>query len=134
MPNGIRIEDAAIAIPVDAVDPTDELKAIAERLDNWQPLDVHKWSDYPEVNNAVDALFEELRELSNFQGKRNLGKRHIKVIVLDLYAKWLADPERYVGYYRTKSEYQAQSRYNKLHITYITVSVVDALLELGYDT
>ena len=82
------------------------------------------------MNQAVDALFAEFRELPEFQGKQNLRKKHIKVTVLDLYAKWLADPERYTGYYRMKSAYRA-NRYNKLHISYITKSVVDALMELG---
>ncbi len=124
MPTKKRFADAAPASPAVA-EPKDERREKAERLDNWQPLDVHKWSDYPEVKNAVDALYAEFRELPKFQGKQYLRKKHIKVIVLDLYAKWLADPERYTGYYRMKSAYRA-NRYNKLHISYITKSVVDA--------
>ena len=30
-----------------------------EQLDYSRPLDVHKWSDYPEVNSFVDALWDE---------------------------------------------------------------------------
>ncbi len=132
MPNGIRIEDAAIATPVDAVESKDERKAKAERLANSQLLDVHKSSEYQDVNNAVNALYGELRELPEFKGNRDIRKKHIKVVVLDLYAKWLADPERYVSYHRMKTAYKAKSRYNEIHISYITVSIVDALRELDY--
>jgi len=31
----------------------------AEELDNSTFFDVHRWSDYPETNKAVDALLEE---------------------------------------------------------------------------
>ena len=130
MPTDKRIEGTAIAIPVDADESYDECKAKAERLANSQLLDVHKWSEYTDVNNAVDALYEELKELPEFKGNKNIGKKHIKVIILDLYAKWLADPERYVSYYRMRSKYQGKSRYNEIHISYITVSIVKVVASL----
>jgi hypothetical protein len=101
-------------------------------LDNSAVLDIHRASDFPQVNGAVDALYEKFRALTQFaRKKQHVLKRHIKLVVLNLYTTWLADPTRYVAYYRMKGMYLGHSRYNELYITYLTVAVVDALLELG---
>ncbi len=104
----------------------------AEELNNSQQLDVHKWSEYPEVNKAVNSIYEEFKALPEFTGKQNIQKKHIKVIVLDLYVKHLADPSRYTSYYRMKGKYKGANRYNKLHISFTSVSVIDQLETLGY--
>lgn len=101
-------------------------------LNNYEPLDVHRWSDYPEVNSLVDSLYEEFKQLPDFKGYRNIQKKHIKVVVLDLYVKWRTDPTMYVGYYRMKAHYKGEGRYNKLFISFTTVKVVDTLSALGY--
>ncbi|MBT4130930.1 MAG: hypothetical protein HON27_02565 [Candidatus Marinimicrobia bacterium] len=89
--------------------------AKAEELNNSELLDVHRWSSYQEVNNAVDYIYDEMTQLENFKGRPIARKRHIKVVILDLYVKWLTDPEMYVAYQRGSDAYQ-QGRYNKLHI------------------
>ena len=100
----------------------------AEALNNSRTLNVHRWSDFPEVDSLVDALYDDL----DCKGNKTLRKKHIKVVVLDLYAAWLADPDGYIAYHRSKNEYDSKSRYNKLHISYLTVAVVDALNNRGY--
>lgn len=107
-------------------------KQRAKELDNSRSLDVHKWSEHPEVNNAVDTLYEEFLELPEFKGKQGLQKKHIKVIVLDLYVRFLEDEEGYISFYRMKTMYKEKSRYNQLHITFISVAVIDNLEKLGY--
>ena len=109
----------------------DELIVKAEELNNSELLDVHRWSSYPEVNNAVDHIYEEMTQLDNFKGRPTARKRHIKVVILDLYVKWLTDPEMYVAYQRGSDAYQ-QGRYNKLHISKTTPLIVDDLVSLGY--
>lgn len=104
----------------------------AERLDNWGPFDVHRWSDYPEVNAAVNEIFRVLKTDPEFDGNDGLRKRHVKVLVLDLYAKWLTHPERYMGVYFKESEYRAKSRYNAIHVSKLTPKVVKALERHGY--
>jgi hypothetical protein len=106
----------------------------AKELDNSELFDVHLWSEHPEVNKAVDALYGELKKRPEFEGRNEkLRKKHVKVVILDLYVKWLADPKRYSSYYRQRTRYtDLDSRYNKLHISYLTVAVVDALERLGY--
>ena len=110
----------------------DNKQAKAEALGNYRLLDVHRWSDFPEVDNAVDAIYVDLCNDPDFGGNKTLRKKHIKVVVLDLYAAWLADPDRYIAYHRTNNQYDSKSRYNILKISYLTVSVVDALKDYGY--
>ena len=105
--------------------------AKAEELNNSELLDVHRWSSYQEVNNAVDYIYDEMTQLENFKGRPIARKRHIKVVILDLYVKWLTDPEMYVAYQRGSDAYQ-QGRYNKLHISKTTPLIVDDLISLGY--
>lgn len=112
----------------------DESKTKAEELNNSSLFDVHRWSDYPAVNNAVDALFTELKKDPAFSANLNITKKHIKVIILDLYVKWLTDPEMYSAYYRANNAYPSKKelRYNKLHISKKTPEIVDALVREGY--
>lgn len=109
-------------------------KEKAEALNNSALFDVHRWSDYPEANSAVDALYEELKELPDFKkGNVRLRKKHVKVVILDLYHKWLTDPMMYSAYHRNVKRYSdMDERYNKLHLSKLTIPIVDALVKLGY--
>jgi hypothetical protein len=104
----------------------------AAALDFSRPFDVHKWSDYPEVNKAVNALFDDLKGDPEFTGNDNLQKKHVKVVALDLYAAWLGHPEQYISLHRSPNAYTKDTRYNKLHISFLTVGVVDALERAEY--
>jgi len=102
------------------------------KYDNSKLLDVHKWSDYLEVNNAVNHIYGELKRIQGCKGNVELQKRHLRVIILDLWATWLEDKTKYIAYHRGKNQYKGNSRYNKLHISFKTVSIVDSLEKLGY--
>jgi len=106
-------------------------KEKAEALNNSRPFDVHRWSDFQEVNDAVDRLHEMLNGLEDFKGKKAATKRNVKTVVLDLYVAWLVDPTKYISYPRSKSSYK-QGRYNELHISFASVPIIDALEELGF--
>ncbi len=111
--------------------PFDNPAEKAEALGNSTRLDVHRWSNYPEVNKAVNAIYDDLRNDPAFGGNERLRKKHIKVVILDLYANWLANETRYIAYSRSKNDYKGKSRYNRLHISFLTVAVVDALHRRG---
>lgn len=112
----------------------------AIELDNSELFDVHKWSEYPQVNSIVDSLYSDLSTVPNFNKNQRLRKKHIKVIVLDLYVKWSQDPTKYISVYLRKAYYtELESRYNKIHISKLNIDVVKALhhekyieLELGH--
>lgn len=47
----------------------EEKKKKAEILDNWAPLDVHTWSEHPEVDKAVDIVYEEIKKDPSFKAR-----------------------------------------------------------------
>ena len=96
-------------------------------LNNSRPLDVHRWSDYPEVNSFVDVIHAE--HFSDIPHKKT--KTHLKVILLDLYLCWLEDEEKSLGVGMSNSFYNARSRYNSLHLSNHTIHVVYRLEERG---
>lgn len=102
----------------------------AERLNNSALFDVHRWSDHPEVNHVVNHVFELLKKTPAFRGKEKSLKKHLKVVLLDLYVKWQIDPSMYVAISRDRDRYKPGSRYNALHIGMMAVRVVDALQAL----
>jgi len=106
----------------------------AIELDNSELFDIHKWSDYPEVNSLVDKLFLELSsDLTLVKGNLKIRKKHLKTLVLDLYVKYLKDPAMYVSVYLAKWYYDnLESRYNKLHISKLTPIIIHALHDKGY--
>lgn len=106
-------------------------KAIA--LDHSELFDIHKWSEYPEVNAAVAHLFACIHANDpSIQAKK--GKRFLKIIILDLLAKYYADPTLYSAISRSKPHYsKLASRYNKLHFNYDSmIKVLNGLVELNY--
>lgn len=90
-------------------------------------LDVHRWSDHPEVTSLVDEVYQLLRQTGNAR----IRKRHLKVVLLDLYVNWWADPTLKTTYSRSPNSYNAGSIYNELHISRVTINVVDWLEESG---
>ena len=100
-----------------------------------RPLDVHRWSDHREINNLVNLVFEKFISL---KAKRNktIRKKHLKVVLLDLYVAWLNDPDLNIAVHMTTGAYsdgtvfkKGKSRYNELNIKVSTIEVVHRLLE-----
>ena len=103
------------------------------QLDYSRPLDVHKWSDYPEVNSFVDQIWDDFLAThfpdSTGRGKRPKGpkKQQFKVLLLDLYVAWKEDPDLLIGVSLRKGSYKVGSRYNRLHIS---EAIIDVILHL----
>ncbi|MCP4327170.1 MAG: hypothetical protein GY791_01875 [Alphaproteobacteria bacterium] len=94
-------------------------------LSNSVQFDVHTWSEYPEVNNFVDAIYD-----SYFQGRKiRIKKKHLKVLLLHLYATWCDDPSCVTACSRNNNDYAAGTRYNELHISRLTINVMNTLIE-----
>lgn len=67
----------------------DEAQQEAEALAFARPLDVHRWSEYPEANLFVDEVYARC-----VQGKRtDIERKHLKVVLLDLYVASLEHPD-----------------------------------------
>ena len=100
-------------------------------------LDVHRHSNYPEVNEFVDAFWKQ--HLASYFPEPTAGRKpkakpkaQFKVLFLDLYVAWLEDPDLCISIARGDENFDADSRYNKLHISKIIKRVSDALLEQGF--
>ncbi len=99
----------------------------SKELEHSRPFDVHTWSDHQEANEFVDLIHEKHFHSSPLSKIR---KKHLKVVLLDLYVKWREDPTLLTGIHRGRSHYLAGSRYNELHISYRVIAVIDRLVEL----
>jgi hypothetical protein len=107
-----------------------------KNIEHSRLLDVHRHSDYPEVNEFVDAFWKEylapyFKETPRGPKPKANPKAQFKVLFLDLYVAWLEDPELCISIARGDENFDADSRYNKLHISKIVKKVSDALLEQG---
>ena len=112
----------------------DDLPAI----DRWHslPLDVHKWSDHPEIKALTDRLYVEaevdgLDKLGNRKPKKT-GKGMLRVLLIDLYVKWLLDPAMATGFSKNKNSYKVKSRYNQVHVSEKIIQVEQRLFKAGY--
>ena len=106
----------------------------AQSLNHSVLFDVHRWSDYSEVNAAINHLFAILKHDALLSVQDKKGKKFLKIIVLDLLANWYRDHELYSAIYRKKSHYtDLKARYNKLFFKYdAMIKLLDALVELGF--
>jgi len=101
-------------------------------------LDVHRWSDYPELNQCLAVLATEIEGIEGRQRRRNdesqkRFKDAIRSIVLDLYVAWNAGPTSVVGVALGKDKFRRDSRYRALFLTYDTfIAAFDGLVGLGY--
>lgn len=101
-----------------------------------RPLDVHRWSDHPEVNGLVGTIWD--RVFGGDEGGRRPGPKAkarprdmLKVILLDLYVAWTTDPELSIGVNLNLRRWVAGSRYNALHLSRKTPDIIHRLAEVG---
>ena len=99
-----------------------------KRFLNARPLDVHTWSDHPEVNVFVNEIYSHL---SSIKGNQRINKKLLKVVLLDLYVAWCTDPELMIMFSRDNNSYRAKSRYNEIHISKKIRDIVDELVKEG---
>ena len=101
-----------------------------------RPLDVHCWSDNPEANLFVDAIYNS--HFWQIRENKRIKKKHLKVILLDLCVAWMNDPELSIAVHMSPSAYsdgtvftKGKSRYNELNIKVSTIDIVHRLNGAG---
>lgn len=99
----------------------------APNLDNSRPLDVHRWSDYPEVGQFFDAIHK--RHFKSVTGKRHV--QALKVLILDLYVCWAEDSRQYLAIPMSPKSYGAGSRFRSIFIDYKIIDLVHQAYERG---
>ena len=99
-------------------------------LNNSALLNVHLWSDYPEVNDFIWRIYTKF-----FEDKlKNVRQKHLKVVLLHLYVVWRDDPTYYTAVHLNERQYKAKSRYNSLFISRLTIPIVKELERLNLIT
>lgn len=98
-----------------------------------RPIDVHRWSDHPEVAGLVDRIWDEYLPSDKTSGpKPKTAFRHqLRVLVLDLYVAWLEDPELCIGVSMSSNYWDTSSRYNAIHISKKIIPIIRDLAEAG---
>ena len=103
-----------------------------------RPLDVHRWSDHPEIKVLTDGIWIEITEIDGLVAiptgnRKPLAPliKQLRVLLVDLYVAWLADSTLSIGISRNNNSYTPKSRYNGLHISKDLIKVVDALVAIG---
>ena len=90
-------------------------------------LDVHRWSEHPESNHFVNQIYDEWFVNDN----PSITKKHLKVILLDMYVGWKTHPGMTIGIPQSRAYYRAKSRYNAIHISSKAIMVTKRLVEAG---
>ena len=107
-------------------------------LNHSRALDVHIWSDHPELNLLVNELwsayFSDDLSINKKRGPKPKAakKTHLKTLLLDLYVCWLSDHTMYLAVHMSKSGWKANSRYNALHLSSKMIEVIKLLVELDF--
>jgi hypothetical protein len=102
-----------------------------------RPLDVHRWSNFPEVNTFIDELYNN--HIKDISENARIQKKHLKLVLLDLFIAWIDDPELNIGVHMHEGAYSdgtifniGKSRYNELNIKVSTIKVIHRLRDLGF--
>lgn len=98
-----------------------------------RPLDVHRWSEHPEVAGLTDAVWEEYVAIVQKSGpKPKTAFRHqLRVLLLDLYIAWLTDPTLSIGVSMSSNYWDTSSRYNAIHLSKKIIPIIQTLHENG---
>ncbi|MEQ9071545.1 MAG: hypothetical protein RLO18_32720, partial [Gimesia chilikensis] len=103
-----------------------------------RPLDVHRWADYPELNDCLSGLMTQIDTLGLRQRARKAEstkrlRNAVRSLVLDLYVAWKTDPQIEVGVSLSNRAFTQKSRYRALFLKYEGFTTAyRGLKELGY--
>ncbi|NIZ63510.1 hypothetical protein DL239_21370, partial [Sedimentitalea sp. CY04] len=105
--------------------------------DPWhsRPIDVHRWSEHPEVKEFVGRIWDKYlpAEVVGKSGPKPkmAFRKQLRVLILDLYVAWLDDPELCIGVKLDVNAWKTGSRYNALHLSKKMIPIIYALCEAG---
>ena len=103
-----------------------------------RPIDVHRWSDHPEVAKLVEGIWSE--HFGDYAAKEEVKagakakRKHrdqLRVVILDLYVAWQTDPDLSIGVHMSMNAWDTNSRYNALHMSKIIPELIHRLSEVG---
>ena len=103
------------------------------KLDNSRLLDVWIWSNKPEVKSSTDFIVSKLKkEFPSGYTEKNI-KKHLRVILTDLFVAHKNNPKLYISFSRDIKAYRGPLRFAKVFLNYrYVIWVTDYLNENGY--
>lgn len=114
-----------------------EEQLLKKALQDAFPLQVHRKTDYPPMNDQLSGIFSELKQLRKANNKQIRKaarvKKHLDVVILDLWiaANYSDNSWRMISLNR--NDYTKDTRYRKVYLKYDLLNgVVNDLLSLGY--
>jgi hypothetical protein len=103
-----------------------------------RPFDVHRWSEYPEVDFFIDQLWllygsSTTESVKTLRGRpvRAPKRYQLKGLLLDIYVCWCEDPSQYIGIHANNSKW-SRGRYRALHLSKSILTLLKWLVDEGY--
>ena len=104
----------------------------AEEIEYSRRLDVWKWGDFPEINDLVQNIFETYyADLHTRKDAIQRAKKHLKVLLIDLYVAFIDDPKLMIGLPMHPDAYSERSNWRSIHITSMIIGIVNRAVEVG---
>jgi hypothetical protein len=104
---------------------------------NSRPLDVHRWSEHPEVEGFVAPLwlrYEAAQPIATYgiRGRptKRIKRDNMKVLLIDFYVCWCEDPTRYIGISANRNHW-SKGRYKAIHLSATILDVLNWLVAEG---
>ena len=86
-------------------------------------LDIHLTTNHFEIKNLVDVLYNKYFNIRN----KEIIKRHLKVLLLNLYIAWNTDPKLEIVVYTVPNSYKLVKRYNQAYTIRTFIEVLTIL-------
>ncbi len=122
-----------IDFDISVMEVSDDSTLLFQKLLYSKPLDVHKWSEYPEVKSVAQCVYDEFLDMGIIKNKNVKLLKVLRELLIDLWSNYQADPDLYTAVSLNKENYKAKSRYASLYISYRPLcAAVRGLTALGY--
>ena len=103
-----------------------------EEIEYSRRLDVWKWKDFPEINDLVQDVYEAYyASIYTRKDAISRAKKHLKVLLIDLYVAFIDDPKLMIGLPMHPDAYSEGSNWRSIHITSMIIGIVNRAVEVG---
>lgn len=103
---------------------------MADLIENASRLDVYSYSEHPKVKGAASYIVDEIFKPE--RRERNKYWKVVRMLITNLWESANASNNPWRSFSRDRNAYQKGTRYDQIYITFLLVSIVDRLIELGY--
>ena len=101
-------------------------------IENSRPLDVWRWSDFTEINSFVKEIYSEYyADQYTRKDAQQRAKKHLKVLLIDLYVAYVDDPKMTVSIPMSPQSYSKGSRWRSIHIRRLIIDIVKHAETIG---